>query len=292
MAPNIRNNQTDHVDDIIKDDETGKDERFVDDLLTKEMLKLSVKDRNDIQEEIHGVKCLAVEETDELIRRSLRELDEQIRHSIPDSQKRAYLKSLDLPALPAAPNESNNHHSNNRLSYVHQEEFRLRFLRCDLFDVSRAARRMVTYLDLLVELFGEYALQRPISISDFTKEELRHMRKGMIQNLPYRDRSGRRIMIAFPEEEVSQIPPFVKAKIAMYMLWAAGDKDTATQKMGTIVIAWFDASFAKLSTSWKIKYKFYTLNCDRITAIHCCSPDTAHYRLRRSVMVMRCGTEN
>jgi len=99
-------------------------------------------------------------------------------------------------------------------------------------------------------------------------------------------------MIAFPEEEVSQIPPFVKAKIAMYMLWAVGRNDIVTQKKGIIVLAWFDASFAKLSTSWKIKYKFYTLNCDRITALHCCSPDTPHYRIRRSVMVMRAGKEN
>lgn len=78
----------------------------------------------------------------------------------------------------------------------------------------------------------------------------------------------------------------------MYLLWAAGDNDVVTQKLGVIVLGWYDASFAKLSTAWKIKYKFYTLNCDRITAIHCCSPDTPHYRFRRSIMVMRVGVEN
>lgn len=78
----------------------------------------------------------------------------------------------------------------------------------------------------------------------------------------------------------------------MYMLWAAGSDDIVTQKKGIIVLVWFDASFAKLNRSWKIKYKFYTLNCDRISAIHCCSPDTPHYRFRRSVMTMRAGSEN
>ena len=303
MAPSIRN--TDHVHDILKDDETGRDQNFVDELLTKEMLKLSVKDRNDIQEEIHGVKCLAIEENEELIRTSLRQLEEEIHQRIPDLQKRAYLQSLQpvtvtATATATATKDSNTNpdaidsskSNNNHRSYIHGDEFRLRFLRCELFDIPKAALRMVTYLDLMVELFGPISLQRPITLADFTKDELRHMRKGMIQILPYRDRSGRRIIICFPEEEVSQIPPFCKAKIAMYLLWAVGDKDIVTQKMGFIVLTWFDASFAKLNASWKIKYKFYTLNCDRITAIHCCSPDTQHYRFRRSIMVMRCGVEN
>jgi hypothetical protein len=224
MAANVPN--TDHVEDIIKDDQKGRNKGFVDDLLAKEMMRLSVKDRNDIQEEIHGVKCLAVDETPELIRASLRKLTEEIDTNIPDSQKRAYLQSLQPlhPSYPSSPvgsgpsrllsspttQNNNNSNNNNNLSYIHGDDFRLRFLRCDLFDVPRAARRLVTYLDMLLELFGDYALRRPICLSDFSKEELRHMRKGMIQVLPYRDRSGRRIMIAFPEEEVSQIPPFVK----------------------------------------------------------------------------------
>lgn len=250
MTPNLRNVDhvedlmkdvriTDHVKDIIKDDETARDQNFVDDLMSKEMLKLSVKDRNDIQEEIHGVKCLAVEETPELIEKSLKELTEEINHKIPNAQKRAYLKSLE-PVNDNSKNAShsssntngpicvssspkvvgNNHSENNHISshfpssYIHGRDFRLRFLRCDLFDIQKAARRLVTYLDMLVELFGDYALRRPICLSDFTKEELRHFRKGMIQILPYRDRTGRRILIAFPEEEVSQIPPFVKVSKA------------------------------------------------------------------------------
>jgi len=330
MAPNIGNN-TDHVEEIEARDRKASNPNVVDDLLTQEMMQLSVKDRNDIQEEIHGVKSLAVEETPELIRESLKELSIEIDQRIPDSDKRAYLQSLEPPCTVLTPmpllrkvsepeeyrpesqcvmssdnhrSASNSHshgqsdrqlscsHSHQPLSYIHGDDFRLRFLRCDLFDVKKAAQRLLTYLDLLVEIFGDDALRRPICLSDFTKEELRHMRKGMIQILPYRDRSGRRIFVVFPEEEQSQIPAFVKAKIAMYMLWAAGDNDIVTQQKGVVVLCWFDASFATMNRSWKIKYKFYTLTCDRITAIHCCSPDTPHYRLRRAVMVLRCGKEN
>lgn len=356
---------TDHVQAIEEDDNKGRDPDAVEDLLTKEMNRLSVRDRNDIQEEIHGVKCLAIKETPELIKESLELLQIEIDTKIPDSQKQAYVRSLkfkvtEAPAFASSsdgipetieersvsskseeddPISSSSAHTATtvatnterdssssssvtfsprpgiphtvgaassavsidaasstapvpRGSYIHEDEFKLRFLRCDFFDVPKAALRMVTWLEMVVELFGEYALERPICLSDFSKEELRHMRKGLIQILPYRDRSGRRIMIIFPEEEQSKIPPVVKAKIAMYKLWSVGCNDTVSQEKGIVVLIWFDASFARLNGAWKIKYKFYTLNCDRVTALHSCSPDTAHYRFRRSIMTMRAGSEN
>ena len=49
-------------------------QQAVDNLLSKELLQLSLKDRTAIQEEIHGVKCLAPEETPELLEASLIEL--------------------------------------------------------------------------------------------------------------------------------------------------------------------------------------------------------------------------
>ncbi len=45
----------------------------------------------------------------------------------------------------------------------------------------------------------------------------------------------------FPEEgEHDEIPPSVKAKIDMYLVWAAGYKDIMVQQMGiVVVIGWF-----------------------------------------------------
>jgi hypothetical protein len=43
--------------------------------LSEELLKLSVTKRTDIQEEIHGVRCLATVETNELISKGLLEFD-------------------------------------------------------------------------------------------------------------------------------------------------------------------------------------------------------------------------
>ena len=53
----------------------------VDELLSKELLELNVQDRNDIQEEIHGVKCLGVEETPQMIATALRLLMIELDHT-------------------------------------------------------------------------------------------------------------------------------------------------------------------------------------------------------------------
>ena len=50
----------------------------VENTLSKELLKLSLNDRNAIEEEIHGVRCGAAEETPELLDRSLREFDSKL----------------------------------------------------------------------------------------------------------------------------------------------------------------------------------------------------------------------
>ena len=165
------------VDQIFSQTDESK---AVDDLLSKELLELSLKDRNAIQEEIHGVRCLAPEETPELLRFSLQRLalvlvDDEI---LPPHKKQAYLRSQELPH-----------------TYINGNDFRLRFLRLALFDVVQAAKRIVLFLEVGFLLFGDLLLQRPVRLSDFNKKELQYIRNGHIQFLPFRDRSGRRIVV-------------------------------------------------------------------------------------------------
>ena len=147
----------------------------IDDLLSKELLQMSIQDRNTIYEEIHGVQTLAPTETPALIQTALAQLATEL--------------MLVHPAHKVAYERSRQH----RVTYINTAEFRLRFLRCELFDAKRAAIRMVHFLDLLLEVFGEYALQRPIQMTDFNRDEMVIFRSGLQQLLPYRDRSGRRI---------------------------------------------------------------------------------------------------
>lgn len=185
------------------------DLRFVDTkaantLLSQEMMNLSMNDRNDIQEEIHGVKCLAMEESPEYLEAALRELAYTIDELTPNYEKQAYLQSQQPPQN--GPNRDYRSYP----TYVNEADFRLRFLRCELFDIRKAAQRMLKFLDIAKELFGVYALRRPIRLSDFSKEEIRYMKKGRYQVLPNRDRSGRRVCVMFPEHGETECPPLIK----------------------------------------------------------------------------------
>ena len=189
-----------------------------DDIMSKELLQLSLKDRNDIQEEIHGVLCLAPVESPEMLQEALRKFSVELEENIPANQKRAYLQSQHLllalqqkhesqsccsslplsspspsPSSPSSPSSSSSPPS---CCYINDDEFRLRFLRYELFDIPKAARRLCRFLDCILEYFGEDALRNPVGLlTDFSEDELQIVRKGNVQFLPYRDRAGRRILI-------------------------------------------------------------------------------------------------
>lgn len=175
------------------EDEIKDNPKDVDNLLSAELMRLSLRDRTAIQEEIHGVNCVAKTETPDLLESSLRQLATELDQNLPEEITQAYQQSQKLPN-----------------TYVNTLAFRLRFLRCELFDVRRTARRIALFLNIVLEYFGEYALERPIRLSDMTKEELKYMRKGRHQWLPFRDRSGRRIAIIIPGKELYNMPHKIK----------------------------------------------------------------------------------
>ncbi len=276
-----------NVNDVEKDDPIQ-----VDGVLSEELMKLSVQARNDFQEEIHGVRCLAPTETPELLSQSLDQLQLVLDHQIPSHEKQAYIQSQ-KPQLGNHKRNSNPKTTRTTTTYVNTKEFRLRFLRCELFDVSKAALRLVRFLDLVLDLFGDYALQRPIRLTDFSKYELKHIRKGRYQFLPYRDRggiAGRRVLCVFPDEEWELIPPYLRNKILIYHTWVAGN-DIDVQREGLIFLVWFDGTF-KVSPKPAIQAKDHETVTVRASGIHCCSPDTPIFRFRRSIMTMRIGRHN
>lgn len=169
-----------------------------DDLLSREMMQLSLEARNDIQEEIHGVKCIAPIETPELLERSLVQLEAQINMIIGSST------SIPVPNLPT--NSLILARNMGDQSYTNSRDFKLLCLRCELFDVRKAALRLCEHLDMLNSLFGEKCLLREPSLhKDFTKAEFRLIKKGYFQFLPFRDRSGRRIFVDFPSEDTDNM---------------------------------------------------------------------------------------
>eukprot|EP00537_Pseudo-nitzschia_pungens_P013409 CAMPEP_0172385344 /NCGR_PEP_ID=MMETSP1061-20121228/3016_1 /TAXON_ID=37318 /ORGANISM="Pseudo-nitzschia pungens, Strain cf. pungens" /LENGTH=543 /DNA_ID=CAMNT_0013114321 /DNA_START=612 /DNA_END=2243 /DNA_ORIENTATION=- len=245
------------------------DPKIVDEILSKELLQLSLKERTIRQEEIHGVTNAAQEETPEFVASCLHRLHVELENVVPDGEKQAYLRARSFPH-----------------SYVNTDSFRMRFLRSRYFDVPHTARCIVTFLGLTLELFGEKALQRPVRMTDFSNDELRALKLGRFQFLPFGDRVGRRILGIFPDETWESIPVKTKAKISLYTSWTAGD-DIETQKKGLVLIIWFSEG-AKLSKA-PANINDRALHTCRVSAMHLCTPDTPFFRFRRAIVTMRVG---
>ena len=229
------------------------------------------------------MRCLAIDETAILIEQSIHELQIEIDDKIPNIGKYAYLHSQ-LTA--------------KRRSFVNSKEFRLRFLRFELFDIKKTAIRMLKWLDLALSLFGSIALERPICIStNFSSDELRFFRKGYIQLLPVRaSGTGRRIICFIPYDEdwYALSSKQVILKIMMYIFWTVGN-DIDAQRKGVATVFLFDPSFPQIphhkgagvispSDQWMLSV--------RMSAIHVCTPDTPFFRLTRRFIAMAIGSHN
>jgi len=189
------NNENNNGNDNICMSERTIDPCEVDQILSRELQNLDVQDRESINEEVHGVRCLAPTETIEMLNASLMKLSQELDLI---SDKPAYERSQQL-GLANTRNNNNNAGAGAALhggggTYVNTVNFRLKFLRCELFDAKKAAARLVTFLDLIWYLFGkEELLLRPLRITDLDKKEMAILKTGNFQLLPYRDRSGRRV---------------------------------------------------------------------------------------------------
>jgi hypothetical protein len=64
------------------DNDNENDDREVDALLSKELLKLSFYDRSMIEEEIHGVRCMSPAETPELLSTALKEFQYELNNRL------------------------------------------------------------------------------------------------------------------------------------------------------------------------------------------------------------------
>jgi len=208
---------------------SGSSEGYSPSALGKALLKLSLSDREAIREEIHGVRTMAVEETPELLENALKEFQKEIdlteRNEVfPGFEKKTYnlilrcrseeiernkailrgKQQLNITKQKRAGSEADDE-TIPKPSYIYTEnhyaiddgKFRLRFLRVELFDVPKAVTRFLRYLNFTYEFWGTIALERPIHVTDLlnNKEDRTYLKKGYHQIIPFRDRSGRKVVV-------------------------------------------------------------------------------------------------
>lgn len=241
-------------------------------LISEEQSKLSYNDRNILNEEVHGVACNAQEETPEMLRYYLSKLSLELEDLVlSDYNNNANASSLSTGFLLSR----RGYGSNN---YVNKADFRLRFLRAENFDVRKAAIRLMKFMNLVLEVFGAFALCRPIKLTDFKRSEMKVIQAGWVQVFPFRDRSGRRLFI-WAGQMGLQYEAILRIKIYIYMV-LSGTRDTESQQKGIVSMIWPGSVQQPLSSfvnskSNQLKSLIY---CNRmieslpvkICAIHCC----------------------
>lgn len=154
-----------------------RDDADIDKILSDELEKLTVDEREQIAYDVHGL--LRNSQSDPLdIDFRLAELEQEIRkvRNRKDYEKAKYLNE----------------------SFVSDRSFRLMFLRCDQFNVQIAAQRIVKHFEIKRELFGDKCLARTLRMSDLNEDDMEVLNSGLFHLQPTRDVAGRLVMVFDP----------------------------------------------------------------------------------------------
>lgn len=230
----------------------------VDSMVAKEMSSLSMKDRDKVYSDVHGVSA-TVEETPDLVRHSLILMQEELN------------KLEDIPAYYMAKEMDP--------AYVQDENFRLMFLRADLFDAKKAAERLGLHFKSKLELFGKSMLTKTITQDHLDEETLKVLYGGRMATLEERDSAGRVAMVNFVQD--TNVSVAAKLKAVYYGVMVSAD-DVETQRRGCVGISYTvgqNLGWLQLSPhrrEWNLKVAQLTLALPiRYDAIHICHDSLA-----------------
>jgi hypothetical protein len=198
---------------------TNKEEKSGDDphnLLVEELNTLSLQERQQVEEEVHGVADESKEDA-KYVEEKLEELNLQINKI---RKKPAY--DLALFLCPA---------------YVTDRAFCLMLLRSECFDVVLIAKRVVKHFEVKLELFGIDKLVRDITYEDLDEDDRANV-GGSHWWLKAKDRAGRSLFFVVQKAAPKYKHPrnFVRA------LWwnlMSGLRDEEAQTKGVVIVNYF-----------------------------------------------------
>jgi hypothetical protein len=197
--------------------ETPHEVATAEEVLAAELAEMSVTERDKITFEIHGISTEVFDETPEIVELALNKFEDHIK-KVPTRKKDAYEKAKYIDP-----------------DYVNDREFRIMFLRSELFDSKKAALKMVKHFTIKRELFGNgEILCRDIRQSDLNEEDMKTLHSGFFQVLPNRDAAGRAVVIFAPQQKTYSVPENLM-KSVWYML-SNCLKDEETQKKGIVCV--------------------------------------------------------
>ena len=177
---------------------TAKEES---ELLAKELNAMSFNERERMYEEIHGIDQEFIE-TPQLIATCLAEFELELQNL---KQKPAYNLACDRST-----------------NFVADPKLRLMFLRCERFNVKKAARRLAMFLEYKLDLFGPDKLVKKITLADLSLDDLEPLNCGAMQLLPTRDKAGRAVVMECQKYWQFQEPDNLvrKGYLFEYSIWS------------------------------------------------------------------------
>lgn len=175
--------------EILEESNHAASDDKIDSLIANALNQLSLDEREAVYYEMHGVAEIT-KETPELVQFSLNQLEaelDRIKHTHPKGS--AYKLAEDLSP-----------------DYVQDHELRMKFLRCEKFDIQKTSERFIRYFACKLLFFGKEKLCKNITLQDLNKDDLKALKAGYMQVLPIRDRSGRAVWIGLPRHQTFKIP--------------------------------------------------------------------------------------
>jgi hypothetical protein len=116
--------------------------------IAAELAKLSAEDRENIYYDMHRISA-QVEETPAFLETSFRKLRDALRGIIGKSSS-----NTETTTTTTTPTKAYQLALSMDANYVQDPEFELRFLRCDRFDISKTAVRLIRHFWVKLDLFG------------------------------------------------------------------------------------------------------------------------------------------
>jgi len=275
------------------------DPNDVDKLLVEELQELSVVHRGMVQEEIHGVSSCAVLEDHQKIEESLKRLEEEIRKirteilvSAEQISKDGNAYNKSIWSYLAIDDERSSASVRLVYSFIFHRNFRLKFLRADLFDAEKAAHRYLRCVESLLIYFGGYALQRPLVFEDLGKECQDAAKEGYVQILPSRDRAGRLVVVSQATNSGTTMATIIKLFTYVFQVVS---EDIETQKRGVIFVFSSNEDALNLisNPASKTEYSLYREATPvRRSCTHFCLPENnPKMRVIRAIMMMAMSRE-
>jgi hypothetical protein len=250
---------------VSSNDHKNKKVEEIDKFLATSMAQLNFKERQDYQEDLHGVSSSNPEDPDQ-IERWLDELETHL-NAIKRGSNYQAAELMDA-------------------SYVTNRDFRIMFVRGNRYKTKEAANQIILFFDMKRRLFGQDKLVKEITLNDLDDDDKNSLQSGSLQLLPYKDRTGRILLLGLPGlSRIQKLENDLRARFYFFMTVLKSER---AQLRGVVAVSYTVGQFkdrahgagfidqTKLSLALPVHW----------AGVHLCSDDHLQYVLVSACLKM------